>query len=68
MRMLFICLILMITGMRPVAARTITTATLKVVLEVPPAPITCSTAEGFHEDGCYRVRKTEDTIYVTAEG
>ena len=44
--------------------KVIASATLKVTLRIPPAPITETTPEGAH-DG-YTLARTSDTIYVTA--
>ncbi len=44
--------------------KVIATATLRVTLRIPEAPITENTAEGEH-DG-YMLAKTSDTIYITA--
>ena len=65
MKRLFIFLLIALYAMVSIGAEVLASASLKVMLVIPPRPITADMEDGIY-DG-YEISRSPDTLFITAD-
>ena len=65
MKRLFVILLAALFSMGSIGAEVLASASLKVMLVIPPRPITADMEDGIY-DG-YEISRSPDTLFITAD-